>query len=568
MGDPASLEARFASHRNIKPRSGRWKEAIFNKSVKDAVEEEQQEKSPANVGKYASLIRSCTATQNLSDGRRLHHHIASHPNSKYRKDRFLGNLLVNMYGKCGCVDEARAVFDAIAHPNVFSWNMILAAYALNGQLDKAKSTFEEMPEKDAASWTCMIAAYGQVRQLFEARELFDSMQNPSVVPWNAIISAYAHAGHQHEAVALFRKMDLAGTAPNEITFVTVLDACAGCNALSAGKTIHTHIESTLGSGQVMDVVLATALVSMYGKCGGLAEARKVFDRMEPSRRNVVCWTSMLAAHAASGDLDEATRLFEAMPVRNTVSWNAMISACVQNKELACGLIVFNRMDMEGIQADEISFLSALDACAGLPAVSQGQMLHAELLGMAIDGRTMLDDVRISTALVHFYAKIGLLGEARRVFDKGPRNAVSWNAMVSAYAGGGHGARAVETLRGMELEGFSPDQATFVALLSACSHAGLLGDGLSYFARARHDFGLVANRDHYVCLVDLLGRASWVEEAEELLGSMPFEAHSVAWMTLLGCSKLQRDFGRASRAAANAWNMEPGNAASYVLLNTT
>ncbi|XP_024528166.1 pentatricopeptide repeat-containing protein At4g18840-like [Selaginella moellendorffii] len=191
----APLEARFASHRNIKPRSGRWKEAIFNKSVKDAVEEEQQEKSPANVGKYASLIRSCTATQNLSDGRRLHHHIASHPNSKYRKDRFLGNLLVNMYGKSGCVDEARAVFDAIAHSNVFSWNMILAAYALNGHLDKEKSTFEEMPAKDAASWTCMIAAYGQVRQLFEARELFDSMQNPSVVPWNAIISAYAHAGH-------------------------------------------------------------------------------------------------------------------------------------------------------------------------------------------------------------------------------------------------------------------------------------------------------------------------------------------------------------------------------------
>eukprot|EP00249_Psilotum_nudum_P022150 c28392_g5_i1 orf=1-876(-) len=203
---------------------------------------------------YASLLRLCANAKALSDGKRVHAHIIS---SGYDHCRLLGNLLVHMYGKCGCVEDALAVFGKIRGPNVFTWNIMIGVYTQNGRLDDARSLFDKMPRRD-------------------------------VISWNAIIGAYAQHGRGMCAITLFRQMNLQCVQPDRVTFINTLDACASIVALEDGTLIHSNI---IDRGLESDVVVGTALINMYGKCGNLQVARKIFDKTPGG--NAVSWTAMI-----------------------------------------------------------------------------------------------------------------------------------------------------------------------------------------------------------------------------------------------------------------------------------
>eukprot|EP00249_Psilotum_nudum_P012824 c24006_g14_i1 orf=49-1281(+) len=311
----------------------------------------------------ATLVRWCGDAKAVSLGMWVH---ACFVENGQDRETFLGNLLVQMYGKCGRVLDARAVFDKIERRNLFSWNIMIAAYSQNGYAREALQLYGQMqvegvnPERftftpilsacaslgalaegrliharivaaglqsSDVTGNALLYMYGKCHCLKDARGIFDNMHRRNVASWNAIIAAYVQNGQCNEALRLFQQMDFEGFKPDKITFLTILEMCSSSASLAKGRAIHALIVT---SGLSSDTGLGNALVKMYGKCGGLNDARAVFDKMNQ---------------------------------RSVVSWTSMITACVQNEEPSNAIELFGRMDVEGVRPDAITFLSILDACA-------------------------------------------------------------------------------------------------------------------------------------------------------------------------------------------------------------
>ncbi|XP_024545272.1 pentatricopeptide repeat-containing protein At2g13600-like [Selaginella moellendorffii] len=582
----------------------------------DQLQEEELSNLPESPDPsfFASLLRNCSL---LSQGRYLHRHIAL--SGLEPTSRFLANMLIHMYGTCGSIDDAWIVFGRMQSPrNVFSWNIMFSANASNRHFDEAQFVFNSMPQHDNASWTLCIAMFARSGQIVTARNVFDAIFQPDVTAWNAIIAVYAETGHNKEAQAVFQKLDLEGVHPDSITLISVLDSC---DDIQLGKTIHSEAE--LGGFLDSSVNLGTALVTMYGRCGSLIAAEQSFSRMP--RRNVVSWSAMTAAFARNGEIDRAELTFERIPSHCSISANTMIWAFVQSSQLQrarkifdgmlerdrvswssmlCGYTqrdhlhlareffhsmpgrfvsvsawntivaayaragdfpetvhLFKRMDLEGFPADELTFSSAFEACSGLSDVRTGRILHENF-----DDHGLPLDEYAGTSLVTMYGSSGSLEEAEAVFSAMPsRNAVAWNAMIAAYDHNGRGKRALEKFREMELVGELPDQITFITALAACSHVGRVEIGREFFSKMA-DYEICPVVDHYLCMLDLLGRAGRLQEAEELLESMPFVPDDVALTTLLAASRVLGDARKGATAADKAVKMEGGDSSFYVLLS--
>lgn len=410
---------------------------------------------------YASLLRRCGNAKALSLGRRLHKHIRV---AGYERDRYVGNLLVEMYGKCGDLEDARLVFANMGHRNVFSWNLMIGAYVQNG-LDR-------------------------------------------------------------DALRLFQEMLQKCVAPDTITFVSVLTACANELALAEGKWMHTRI---LRLGFESHALVSTALVNMFAKCGCLENARMMFDQM--NERDVVSWNSMIVAYAQHGKGRKAFQLLL-------------------------------QMQMEGLTPTKVTLASIFDACASFTGLPEGKQIHAGI----INGKFQID-VPLGTALVNMYAKCGRLEDARGLFEAMPeRNVVSWSAMIAAYALHGLSEEVLHLSRRMQLDGVIPNKVTLVSILCACSHAGLVEEGRYWFNSMAQDYGISPIEEHYNCMIDLLGRAGRLDQVDELLQGMPFKHSAMPWMTLLGACKMHLDVERGKHAAEVAMNLDPENAAPYVLLS--
>ncbi|EFJ26786.1 hypothetical protein SELMODRAFT_96329 [Selaginella moellendorffii] len=271
--------------------------------------------------------------------------------------------------------------------------------------------------------------------------------------------------------------------PDSITLASALHACCELTDLDEGRKIHARIKH---SGLESDIILATALVNLYGRCG---RASALFDRMP--RRDVVSWTNMLVAHASDGDLGRAARIFGAMPERSSVTWTAMITAYAQNGRPRAAIHLFLAMDCEGFPANSVTFVTIFDACSSVADIALGRRLHAELLDLGA-GQPPQIDVSLGTAIVNMYGKCGSLSEARSFFDSMPdRNAWSWNSMLAAYAQRGQTLAAMDLFKLLNLHGQDPDEVSFLALFSACSHAGLLRDGHCYFGKRLHSLILTS-----------------------------------------------------------------------------
>ncbi|XP_024537848.1 pentatricopeptide repeat-containing protein At4g02750-like [Selaginella moellendorffii] len=527
-------------------------------------------KNAIDVGRFGSLLRRCASAKALGEGRRLHERIAL---AGYDRDTYLGNNLVQMYGKCGRLGDAIAAFERIETPNIYSLNTMISAFAQNGHLHHARTLFSKMPLWDAISWTAILVACAQSCNLDDARSLFRQMPVRDVVAWNAMVAAFAQNGLMQEALELFREMDFQGVGPDKVSYLSVIQALDAPAGIAVAKIIHSTIVAS-GEDYKSDVVLGTALVDMYGKCGSAQEAFQVFQEMP--EKNVVTWTAMVAAYAQNGHLADAEAVFQDMPVKNTVSWNAMITAYAQNRRLSKAreifdamntrdlnswnimiamyassssgegghvesLKLFKRMVVEGFHPDKFSYVGVLDACASIPSIVEGRMIHAAVVEAGLDR-----DIVVGNALMNLYAKCGNLEESRAVFEQipAPNHLVAWNTMMASYSKNGCFWEALELFVAMILRGVDPDEITFVSVIFSCSHGGRYEDGCSFFVSMQLDFGIQPVRDHFMCMIDLLARAGQLRDAEELIQGMPVEADDVAMRTLLGAYKTHGDSHRA------------------------
>ncbi|XP_054812712.1 pentatricopeptide repeat-containing protein At4g16835, mitochondrial-like [Prosopis cineraria] len=428
------------------------------------------------------------------------------------------NKIISSYVRAGDMDSAIHVFQNMKVKTTITWNSILAGYAKKpGKIKEACELFVKIPEPDTISYNIMLACYWNNFDIDNACALFDIMPVKDIASWNTMISGYAQMGKMGEARELFSVMP----EKNSVSW--------------------------------------SAMVSGYVLCGDLDSALEIFN--SATIKSVVAWTAMITGYMKFGRVQSAERLFREMPLKNLVTWNAMIAGCIENNQAENGLKLFKKLLEIGFKANASSLSSVLLGCSTLSSLQLGKQVH-----QLICKSPLVSDTTVGTSLISMYSKCGDLNDAWKLFVQiSPKDIVTWNAMISGYAQHGAGEKALHLFDEMKRGGINPDWITFIAVLLACNHAGLVDLGIHYFESMARDFGVEAKLDHYTCMVDLLGRAGRLSEAVCLIKNMPFKPHSSIFGTLLGACRIHKNLHIADFAAKNLLALDPTNAAGYVQL---
>ena len=313
---------------------------------------------------------------------------------------------------------------------------------------------------------------------------------------------------------------------DEITFSSVLKACSGSGTLEQGKLLHDLV---IRSGYTTDILITNTLIDMYGKFGFLDDARRIFDRMS---------------------------------YHDIVSWNAMIVGYVQHGNGFSAIELFDKMQEEGRSPDSITYMSTLKACSAVGAVHHGRSIHDQIIRSGED-RNLI----VGNTLVDMYASCGNLNEACKSFERlSSRNAISWNAMISGYSQLGSFKLLKGCLEGMQKDGFKPDGWSFTSILAACSHEGLVNEGHSYFKSIREEHGITPSMEHFNCMIDLLGRSGYLNDALKLLSSMPIIINTTGWTSLLAACRQFGNLNLAKECFHHIMQLDPDNAAAFILMS--
>lgn len=345
--------------------------------------------------------------------------------------------------------------------------------------------------------------------------------------------------------------------PDEMVLSTVLSASGHAGNLSYGKAIH---ELIIQNNVVIDTHLQSALVAMYASCGCMDMAKELFDKMWP--KNLVVATAMVSGYSRTGQIDDARMIFDQMVEKDLFFWSAMISGYAESYQPLEALKLFKEMQVLGMKPDQVTMLSVISACAHLGALDQAMLIHSY-----VDRNRFGGDLRINNALIDMYAKCGSLERAREVFDKMQRrNVISWTSMINAFAVHGDAHNALGYFSQMKHENVKPNGVTFVGVLYACSHAGLVEEGKKIFASMINEHNITLKHEHYGCMVDLFGRANLLREALELVETMPLAPNVVIWGSLMAACRVHGETELGEFAARQILQLEPDHDGALVLLS--
>ncbi|KAL6183068.1 hypothetical protein ACLB2K_044479 [Fragaria x ananassa] len=414
----------------------------------------------------------------------------------------------------------------------------------------------------------LVAFYVASGRLDDALRVFGNVENPSITVWNQMIRGYGGSETPRKAVELYKRLVATEAEPDGYTYLYVVSACARSGLVREGEQLHGRV---LAGGFGCNVFIQTSLVSFYATGGGLSSgvgyARQMFDEMR--ERSVVSWNALLGGYVRSMDFDAARRVFDEMPERNVVSWTTMIAGCAQNGRSKEALCLFGQMRRANVELDQVALVSVLSACAEIGDLRLGRWIHWYVEErLCVRGKSRL--VTLYNALVHMYASCGFVDEAYKVFKQIPRRStVSWTSIIVGFAKQGRGEEALRMFRLMLSSGvddIKPDEITFLGVLCACSHAGLVDEGRELFKFMTQTWGLEPRIEHYGCMVDLLSRAGFLNEAHELVETMPMEPNDGVWGALLGGCMLHKNSELASLVAQKLTvALDPDQAAGYLVL---
>lgn len=480
------------------------------------------------------------------------------------EDRLVNNGLIAMYCKFQDLANAQRVFGMMADRGVVSWNTLIDGLFQSGALPEAFELFQEMQrtlrpdivtvtialqaschmedtrrgisihgylvrnghECDATVNNMLIHLYSNCRNLKACRRVFDQMAHQGPASWNTLLNAYIRRGCFGEGIRLFGLMRRSRIEPDSVTVVTLVSACTQLADRAQGRLLHGYAIKT---GVVRNNFVGNALIDMYSKCGGLEDALREFEEMEK---------------------------------RDVVSWNSAISGCSVGGNFSQGLEIFRRMNAEGVPPDTTTMLTVLPACSFLAAKRLGKSVHSSILRSSMEL-----NLPVGNALIEMYSKCGSLGHSVRVFDSmRAKDVVTWTALVSAYGMHGLGRQALKAFMDMEEAGIPPDHVTFLAIIYACSHSGLVEEGFSLFNRMEKDYKITPKIEHYACVVDLLSRSGKLAEAERFILGMPLEPDVGIWGALLSSCRNNNETKIAERAAEKIMGLRSDNTGYYVLVS--
>lgn len=482
-------------------------------------------------------------------------------------DVFVYSSMLNVYCKLGFLSDGHQVFDEMSEKNSITWSTLISGYSSQRLGNEAFEIFrvmisggnEEVNEfvltsvlsafaspdsvdkgkqvhclavKNGCSQivsvgNAVVTMYAKCRSLKDAVQVFELSTDKNAITWSAMITGHAQSGDGEKALVLFKDMHSFGMRPSEYTLVGVLNASSDSEEIIVGKQVHTYL---IKLGFEFQMYIMTAMIDMYAKCGFIVDAQQGFDTLDEA--DLVLWTSMIGGYVQNGDNESAFGLY-------------------------C------RMQMEGIFPNELTMASVLKACSSLSALEQGKQIHAHVVK---NGFTL--EVPIGSALSTMYAKCGSLDDGHAVFRTMPaRDVVSWNAMISGLSQNGRGIEALDLFEEMLLEGVKPDYVTFINILSACSHMGLVDRGWEYFQMMSEKFHIAPRVEHYACMVDILGRAGKLQEAKEFIESATIDHGLCLWRILLSASRNHRNYKLGAYAGEKLMELGSKESSAYVLLSS-
>lgn len=527
---------------------------------------------------YLSLLKACNKSKALSHVKCVHLHLTQHDTNF---SSLLGDYLVMTLAKCGAIDEAFQIFSTLNRRTVYSWTALISAFVDSDQVHEAFDLYQSMQndgvEPDSYTFVSLFKACGNVGDLRqgkilhaevrrrgfasdlfvcntlvsmyakcgavdEAENVFRKMSERNIVSWCSLLCAYVDNGRAEKALCLYRQMQWEGESPDSRTYVFTLQACniladkeeavviegqsIKVMSLEIGRAIHSDARR---KGFMSDVFVGTALVGMYGKCQAIAEAE-----------NVLCM----------------------LPERSVISWNAMLTAYVELDLGKKALRSYKQVLKDCATLDDVTFLCILQACSETGFAEICKHLHFEVICAGLDSI-----LSMAATLIHAYGSSASMVDAGVIFDglSGPHIA-SWNTSIAGNAGEGNPMKSLHLFETMKFTGVKADEVTFLLVLSACSHNGLVAQALEYFDSMTSDYDLTPDLRHYGIMVNLLGRAGNFRLIKGLLGRMPMQANLTIWLCLLGACRLHGNLAVAKEAFKQAVRLQPKHHTSYVLMS--
>ncbi|EOY03390.1 Tetratricopeptide repeat (TPR)-like superfamily protein, putative [Theobroma cacao] len=544
------------------------KQKQWNKAwvlFKNMISNEKGDKNEPDNFTLSIVLKACAGLQLLQQGEILHGFLRQ--NEKVGLDLFVGSALIEFYSKCGQMGDALKVFEEFEKPDVVLCTSMVSGYEQNGCFEKAVAFFsrmvtEESVEPDRVTLVSLVSACAKlmnlklgrsvhgfvIRRGFEknlslvnallhlyaktgvvevAENLFRRMVGKDVVSWSSMIGCYSHNGAAVEALRVFNEMINQGFQPNTVTVVSALQACAVACDLDNGQKIH---ELATKRGFDLEVSVSTALIDMYMKCLSPNEAVNVFRKMP--RKDVVSWAALLSGYAQTGMADKSIR-------------------------------VFRDMLSSGILPDAVSMVKILASSSELGILHQAVCLHGYITRSGFDSNPF-----VGASLIELYSKCGSLDYAIKVF-KGiiDKDVVLWSAMIAGYGIHGKGRESLKLFELMvKSSAARPNNVTFLSILSACSHAGLVLEGIEIFSMMVNDYGLGPTSEHYGIVVDLLGRTGELDRAMDIINRMPVPVEPHVWGTLLAACRIHHNVEIGELAAKNLLCLDSNHAGYYILLS--
>ncbi|KAI3907917.1 hypothetical protein MKW92_032204 [Papaver armeniacum] len=516
---------------------------------------------------YATLLHACALKKSFAEGQALHHHFLS---LNLRPSLFITNHLINFYSKCGQLDYAQYVFDEMPERNLISWTALISGYYQHNQPEKCFKLFSCMLCHHLPNEFTFASVLGscdrhrgqQVHGLalktsFDEHVyvgnslitmyckndaddhtgdgwlVFKNLPVRNLISWNSMIRGFQLCNRGDRSLQLFSEMHRTGVGLDRVTLlgVTASISCSGYigeNGVLLGleKCCQLHCLVTK-MGFLWEVEVVTALVKAYSELGaGIDDCYKLFSEIN-GNQDIVSWTGIITI--------------------------------VADRDPKQALLLFCQLRRECLDLDRYTYSIVIKACAGFASARHCSAIHSLVLKCGFNG-----DLVLSNALIHAYARSGSITLSEQVFDSmDTRDWISWNSMLKAYAIHGQGKEALKLFASMNIK---PDPATIVAVLTACSHAGLVDQGTEIFETMLEKYGISPQNDHFACMVDILGRAGRIHEAEAFISRMPVKPDPVVWSALLGACRKHGEMKIAETASMQLMELEPKNSLGYIIMS--
>lgn len=509
-----------------------------------------------------TVLKGCANSNDLRQGQVIHSLIVK---CGYEGDEFLGCGLVDMYSKCGLAIDALEVFKKVKKPDIVVWSAMITCLDQQGQSEESIKLFHLMRssgtrpnqyticslisaatnmgdlqygqsihacvwkygyETDVSVSNALVTMYMKNGCVHEGARLFESMVDRDLVSWNTYLSGFHDSGMYDRSRTIFHHMLKEGFISNMYTFISILRSCSCLFDVHFGRQVHAHIiKNNLNDNNFVQ----TALIDMYAKCMHLEDADIAFNRL--STKDLFTWTVIITNYARTNQGEKA-------------------------------LNYFRQMQQEGVKPNEFTLAGCLSGCSSLASLEGGQQLHSMVFKSG-----HISDMFVGSALVDMYTKCGCMEEAETLFEALVwRDTIAWNTIICGYAQNGQGNKALKAFKMMLDEGILPDEVTFIGILSACSHQGLVEEGKEHFNSMYRDFGISPTVDHCACMVDILGRVGKFDELEDFIQKMQLSQHALIWETVLGASKMHGNLTLGKKAANKLFELQPEDETNYILLS--